>query len=252
VPSVARISVTPVKNFALEPPAEVLLTEHGVLENRRFYVVEPDGTRFSSSGNAWPNRFRARYDPGDEVLYVRLPNGEEVEGSARGNGHVVRSEVSGREVEAEIVEGPWTEALSAAAGKPARLARACQAGDTYQHVASLLSLASIERLAEEAGEPVDARRFRMLFMLDGCEAHEEDTWNGRLVRVGDAVIRVGGPIPRCAVTTRDPDTGRRDLDTLRLIDRYRGQRRGQPPDFGVYGDVVEPGRVRVGDSVEPL
>jgi uncharacterized protein YcbX len=134
-----------------------------------------------------------------------------------------------------------------------RLARADRAGSGLNAPVTLISDGSLTRLAREAGRnAIDARRFRMLFELEGCDPHEEDTWEGRRFAIGDAVIRVGGPIPRCAVTTRDPDTGRRDLDTLRLIDRYRGQRRGQPPDFGVYGDVVEPGRVRVGDSVEPL
>jgi uncharacterized protein YcbX len=72
------------------------------------------------------------------------------------------------------------------------------------------------------------------------------------VRVGEAVVRVAGPVPRCAVTTQDPDSGVRTLDTLAGIKSYRGLRDGKKLDFGVYFDVVEPGRVRVGDTVEPL
>lgn len=64
------------------------------------------------------------------------------------------------------------------------------------------------------------------------------------------MIRVSGPVPRCALTTRSPDTGERDLDTLRLIKGYRGVRNGEAIDFGVYARVVRPGRVRVGDVVE--
>ena len=90
----------------------------------------------------------------------------------------------------------------------------------------------------------------MLFTIEGCDAHEEDAWNGRTARVGDAVLRFGDPVERCAMTTRDPDTGVRDLDTLRLIKDYRGMPRKGKIDFGVYADVVEPGRVRVGDSVD--
>ena len=37
-----------------------------------------------------------------------------------------------------------------------------------------------------------------------------------------------------------------------MIKDYRGVRGKKNLDFGVYGDVVEPGRVRVGDAVEPL
>jgi MOSC domain-containing protein len=89
----------------------------------------------------------------------------------------------------------------------------------------------------------------MLFELDGAGAHEEDTWT--TFRVGEARVRVAGPVPRCAVTTQDPDTGVRTLDTLRAITSYRGLRDGGKIDFGVYLDVVEPGRVRLGDAVVP-
>ena len=42
----------------------------------------------------------------------------------------------------------------------------------------------------------------------------------------------------------------RSLDTLAGIKSYRGVRDGKQLDFGVYFDVVEPGRVRVGDVVQ--
>jgi uncharacterized protein len=64
-------------------------------------------------------------------------------------------------------------------------------------------------------------------------------------------VRVGGPVDRCAMTTRDPDTGERDLDTLRLIKGYRCLSERRTIDFGVYGEIVEPGTVWVGDTVEP-
>jgi len=252
MPSVSLISIAPVKGFALLHPDEVELGPDGVSTNRRFYVAELDGTRLRSSKTDWLCRFRAEYDAEAEALRVRLPDGTEVEGSAAENGQRIRSDFNGRDVEASIVDGPWTEALSTEAGKLVRLARVVRPATSYDHVASLISEASLDRLAEQASDAVDGRRFRMLFTLAGCEAHEEDGWNGRLLRVGDAVLRAGGPIERCAVTTRDPDTGERDLDTLRLIRDYRGVSDRQTVDFGVYADVVEPGRVRTGDPVELL
>jgi uncharacterized protein YcbX len=92
----------------------------------------------------------------------------------------------------------------------------------------------------------------MLIDLAGCSPHEEDTWAGRRLRIGEALLEVGGPVARCATTTRDPSTGTRDFDTLREIAAYRGRRDGHDIDFGVYARVLEPGRVRVGDAVEPL
>jgi len=54
-------------------------------------------------------------------------------------------------------------------------------------------------------------------------------------------------VPRCATTTRSPETGRRDFDTLKQVKAYRGLRQGKHIDFGVYAAVIEPGRIRVGD-----
>ena len=66
------------------------------------------------------------------------------------------------------------------------------------------------------------------------------------MRIGDAVIRVDAHDVRCAVTTRDPATAKRDLDTLGLVAGYR-----DAITLGVLAAVVEPGRVLLLDPVEP-
>jgi uncharacterized protein YcbX len=252
VVSVSLISITPVRMFALDHPDEVVVTEEGVVENRRFLLVDGEGNRLRSSATPWPVVIRARYDPARERLGMRFPDGTEVEGSALELGETVSCEAAGGQIDVSIVEGPWTEPLTQLAGRPVRVGRPDRPGEALVESVTLLSEASVERLAREAGQPVDGRRFRMLFTLRGCRPHEEDEWRGRLFRVGEAVLRVGGPVDRCAVTTRDPDTGTRDLDTLRLIEGYRGRRDGKLVDFGVYATVERPGRVRVGDPVEAL
>ena len=120
--------------------------------------------------------------------------------------------------------------------------------------ASLVSTASLDALQAAAGvdRPVDGRRFRMTVGVDGVDAHAEDGWIGERVRLGGAVVIVREKVGRCAVTTRDPDTGIRDLDTLGTIAAYRGHvPTREPLPFGVWCEVMEPGRVAVGDSVEP-
>ena len=92
----------------------------------------------------------------------------------------------------------------------------------------------------------------MLIELDGAEPHEEDRWIGHRIAIGEAVLAVTKPDARCAITTQDPDTGERDLDTLRTIIGYRGLREGKHADFGVLADVAQPGRIRLGDRVEVL
>jgi uncharacterized protein YcbX len=119
---------------------------------------------------------------------------------------------------------------------------------------SVVSSGTLDRLAREAGEErIDGRRFRMLFGIDGVEPHAEDGWVGRRVAFGDAVVRLQALVGRCAVTTHDPDTGVPDLDTLRILTGYRSHvESDEPLPIGVWGGVEQPGRVRVGDPVEPL
>jgi uncharacterized protein YcbX len=111
----------------------------------------------------------------------------------------------------------------------------------------------VQALADDEAGPVDARRFRMNVELAGTAPHEEDSWEGRELRMGEVVLRAGGPVKRCAATTRNPDTGVVDLQTLKLIGRRRGRQEtakfGKGFYFGVYADVVAPGRVHVGDAV---
>jgi len=253
VRSIARISISPVKAFRLVHPEEVELGPDGVAENRRFFLVGPDGERLRSSLTPWPVLVRAEYDAGEERLRMEFPRGTEIEGAADALGDPVHSATGSLDVTGRVVEGPWEAPLSELAGHPVRLVRLDRIGAGLNEPVTFVSDGSLDRLARQAETTVDSRRFRMLFELSGCEAHEEDTWEGRRFAVGEAVVCVGGPVDRCAVTTRDPDTGERDLDTLRLIKSYRGQRESDGAIlFGVYGQVIKPGRVRVGDALEPL
>ena len=169
----------------------------------------------------------------------------------------VETDFYGRGVAGHVVRGPWADAVSADVGRPLRLVRADRHGDGVDRGngggVTLLSDASVEELSRRSGEPVDARRFRMTIALAGCGPHEEDTWIGGEVEIGEARVRVNGQVGRCAITTQSPDTGLRDFDSLRSIKAYRGQNaHTREIDFGVYGQVVTPGRVRVSDHVRPL
>ncbi len=247
---VSQIAITPIRCLGLSFPDEVEVTESGVLENRRFLLVDEQGERLRSSVTYWPIPLVASYDKERELLSIRFPDGTLAAGSAVELGEHVLPVVAGEPVPSRVLEGPWSEPLSRIAGKSVRVARSEQPGAALVEPLTVVSEASVTRLGQEAGHEVDGRRFRMLFTVRGCEPHEEDGWNGRLVRLGAAVVRVGGPVPRCALTTRSPDTGERDLDTMKLIKGYRGVRDGEAIDFGVYARVEEPGRVRVGDRVE--
>jgi uncharacterized protein YcbX len=244
--SVATIATTPVKGFALDFPERVSLGARGVEENRRFILVDGDDARLRSSTHAWPCTLSARYDADAERLEMKLPDGRELVGHVQ-PGAPVRFDYHGSLAEGRVVDGPWTDPLSDLAGGPVRLVKLDEAGRVQGEPVTIVSAASLARLEREAEHRVDPRRFRMLFHVDGCEAHEEDAWLDRRVRLGDAVVRVVELVERCVVTTRDPDSGARDMDTLALLKRYRGT-----IDLGVRARVEQAGTVAVGDPVELL
>ena len=250
---VSRLSVTPVKGFAVWHPDEVTLGDAGVAEDRRFYLVDEDGLRFGALRHGPLVRFSARYDAATEELVFRLPDGSELAGTVELD-EPVTTDFYGRDVAGRVVRGPWADAVSADVGRPVRLVRADRPGEGVDRGkgggVTLLSDASVQELSGRSGEPVDARRFRMLIAVSGTEPHEEDTWIGGEVEIGEARVRVNGHVGRCAITTQSPETGVRDFDSLRAIKDYRGQNpETREIDFGVYGQVVQPGRVRVGDAV---
>ena len=252
MPTVSRLAITPVKGLALSHRDEVTITPTGVPENRRFFLVDERGKLLNGTRDGPLFGVGAECDADGERLALTFPGGQVIdEPIALGEPKITA--FWGRPVRGHYVEGPWSDALSQLLGAPVRLVRADEPGGAYDDSpVSLLSDASLAELARQSGqEAVDGRRFRMLVHLAGTRPHEEDEWIGRRVRVGDAVVRVTKQNARCRMTTRNPDTGIRDFDTLREIKSYRGVRDRKAIDFGVYADVEQPGRVRVGDAVEP-
>jgi uncharacterized protein YcbX len=74
---------------------------------------------------------------------------------------------------------------------------------------TLIGTASLRDLSTRLGRVVEAARFRATLVVEADEPYVEDSWLGAEVAVGEAVVRVGGPIPRCAVIDHHPETGGR-------------------------------------------
>jgi uncharacterized protein YcbX len=88
------------------------------------------------------------------------------------------------------------------------------------------------------------RRFRPNVVLAGGG---ENALVGGTVRVGEAAVWVTAAVPRCVMVTRAQPGGIDvDRDVLRWIHREHGGL------LAVGGNVVQPGRVRVGDEVHTI
>jgi uncharacterized protein YcbX len=239
-PRVVRISVAPVKSLGLLHPDEVMLEAGGVVGNRRFWLRDESGALYAGKRDGALLRIRPAWDETTRRLTLRFPDGTVVDGVVELGDEVV-TKLYGYVVPSRKVHGPWED--------DGAVDRTPRGGSV-----SLVSRASLERLREEAGvaEEIDGRRFRMLFEVDGVDAHEEDTWIGGEVQIGEATVAFNGDIGRCVITSRDPDTGVPDLPTLVTLASYRREGRNEPLPFGVYGSVLVPGLVRVGDIAKPL
>jgi len=255
--AVIGLAVTAVKATRLRAVEEIVLGPDGAEGNRRFFLIDDGGRMVNSKRLGVLQTVTADYSAPDRRLALTFPDGRVVE-DVVSNGDEVDARFFSRTRPARLVRGPWSVALSEYARHPLRLVEADGDGAAVDRgrpgAATLISQASVRRLADAAGVgDVDERRFRMLIEIDGVDAHAEDAWVGRGTRVGDAVIAWGGHVGRCLITSRDPDSGELDLPTLDVLRGYRGDAAAtEPLPFGIYGAVIEPGTVRVGDSLTPL
>jgi len=254
---VSKISFTAVKGLAVREVDAVEVGPNGVAESRRLHLVDETGRMVNGKSSMRLTLVGNRLDSEAGTLTLDFP-GERVVAGALELGEPFETVFFGRPANGRLVAGPWNAALSAWAGFDVRLVMSDEIGAASDRGPdagiSIISAASIADLARTGGAgALDARRFRMLFEIDGVDPYTEDAWIGREVRIGEAVVLPHGNIGRCVVTTCDPATGERDFDTLGVLATYRREiDTTEPLPLGIVGDVVTTGRVRVGDPVTPL
>ncbi len=270
--TVSWISIAPVKGMRIQSLERVELTSEGVPGDRAFILVGPDGAMVNGKRVGALMEIVPIHDGDSGTLTLRFPDGTTVGGEVD-LGKPENITFFGQPEMARPVAGEFSVAISRHAGTDLRLmarpeGRAGVDRGRWGGV-TLLGEASLEGLREAgrdfncaapdgsagpAGDPdpgpIDQRRFRMTFGVEGTAPYEEDDWVGRKIRVGEAVIQVGGHAGRCAVTTRDPDSGATDLKTLHFLKHSRDQVDSfEPLPFGVYGEVIGPGPVSIGEPI---
>jgi uncharacterized protein YcbX len=249
--TITGLAIAPVKAMRLRPVDAIQLDEYGARGDRCFYVVDARGRMVNGKQFAALQTIVPDFDADTRELTLTFPDGDRATGVVD-YGDTVSAQFYRRSDEVPELRGPWSPALSRFLGHPLRLVAARTGVDRGRKGAtSIISRASLARLAEVAQrDEVDSRRFRMLMEIDGVDAHREDRWIGRRVRVGDCVLRMHGHIGRCLITSRDPDSADADLPTLDLLRSYRGDEDAtEPLPFGIYGEVLEGGPIRLGDPV---
>jgi uncharacterized protein len=182
--------------------------------------------------------------PGDRAVHIRDGRGKVATG--RRYHRLVTIPARLDDAGAALVDGERWDSPAAsrvvweAAGDDVRLAES-EAGPLHDDTPLLVATdGAVDWLGE------DGRRFRANLVIGGVEGLAEREWPGRTLRIGTALIGVSHLCERCAMTTVDPDSGEVDPSILTRV------RRDLEGRFALNCDVLEAGRVAVGDVVEVL
>ena len=119
--------------------------------------------------------------------------------------------------------------------------------DTDYSSISLLNLASNDTMTKAMQQEISPLRWRGNIHMAGVEPWAEFDWVGKTLKLGEAELAIREPIVRCLATTANPDTGRRDADTLAALATHFGHQ-----NFGVYAEVMRSGEVTLDDPIEVL
>ena len=282
---VAEIGRYPIKSMLGERPEQVMATGRGIEGDRSHALIDAVTGKVASAKlpRSWSGllgltaAYVDRPQPGAPIV-VRTVDGERIN-TMDGDFDRRLSELIGREVRLATVPTPdagyedeWPDVAGLAPaelidttrtstsldGRPvSTLPVGLMAPGTFQDVAPITILTMASLRCAHALAPAsrwDARRFRanLLVDIDG-DAFIENEWVGQQFRVGDAVLEVIAPTPRCVMTTLAQGDLPADRDILRTVatsNRLDVVGAGLYACLGVYASVVVEGKIRCGDTIE--
>lgn len=238
----------PIKGHGVEAVAGTTLEAGQTMPWDRVWAIAHDGARIDRTNRDWAscsNFSRGARTP--ELMAIRASLDESL-------GEVTLSHPERPQIVVDPDDPADAAALIAwllplsdpSRALPAFVARAENRGMTDSDFPSvaILNASSLRALSQRVGKPLAMERFRGNIWIEGLAPWQEFEWIGRDLRIGEAILSVRERITRCLATAANPDTGRRDADTLGALEAGWGHR-----DFGVYAEVIEGGAVTVGDLV---
>ncbi|WP_030384306.1 MOSC domain-containing protein [Streptomyces sp. NRRL S-241] len=268
---VQALHIHPVKSVAGTAPDEVAVEPWGLSEDRRWALIDPEGTVMTQRRHPRLALAAARpvgggrialTAPGMPELFVEVPDPGPLE-------PVV---LFGKKVETVVAASAAADWFSAYLGVPVRLVHmddpavrrpvdpdyalpgeTVSLADGYPLlITTLASLDALNSLIAQGDHPEEGplpmNRFRPNVVVSGAEAWAEDSW--LRIAIGDAVFRGVRECGRCVVTTTDQATTERGKEPLKTLARHR--RIGRSLAFGRLLVPVRLGTVHVGDEVRVL
>lgn len=241
----------PIKSHGREALVSVDLCEGRTMPWDRHWAVTHEKSKFDATAPEWvmcrnfmigaltPELagLSAKLDPDTATVTLRHPTAGDL---------TVRPDAP--EDVAQLIS--YLSKLCPADGpRPAGIAKVPDRGitDTDYPTVSIMNAASHRTVSGRMGRTLESERWRGNIWLEGPAPWEEFEWIGKRLRIGSAVVEISEPIRRCKHTMSNPRTGKRDADTLGVLNECFGHQ-----NFGVYATVVESGRVAMGDAYQVL
>ena len=288
VGAVAGLWRFPVKSMRGERLEQAELTEHGLVGDRAYALIDANTGKVVSAKSVklFPDLFNCRaafVEPprsGGELppVQITLANGTSVTSDSSDVDRVLSSyfrrdvtlaraapddftidqyhpdieDVDPAGYRDTFVEQKLGSAFFAQAGLPSPLP-----ADSFLDLfpVSVLTTSTLEQLSELRPQSrFDQRRFRMNVIVDTKEGgFVENDWVDHELAIGEAVrLGVALPDPRCVMTTLAQEELPKDTEVLRTLTRHNRVQVGAAglfPCAGVYAVVEVPGTLRVGDRV---
>lgn len=241
----------PVKGLTAEALEDIALTPGETLPHDRRFALAQGDAAFDPATPTWlPKRnfgclmvnarlalVHSAFDARSGELLLRLPGQPPLAASTR----------------SEEGRAAIAAALTAYLGEEARgTPRFVEApghsfSDVAKKVVSIIGLSSLHALEKASGMTLDPLRFRANVYVSGGRPWAEFDWIGQEIQLGQTKLRVVKRIVRCPATEVNPGTGERDAQPPRWLREHFGH-----ADLGVYAEVIEGGRIAIGDALEAL
>jgi uncharacterized protein YcbX len=253
----------PVKSMMGEALRAAQVTERGLLGDRAYALCDAETGKLASAKNPrkWPNLFRyhAAYDipPAEGAalppVRVTFPDGAFALSSSPDFAPAL-SAALGRSVtlltsppQHAQLEEYWPD-MEELANRDVVTDESLPPGIFFDSAPiHLLTTGTLNRLQElNPRSRFETPRFRPNFLIDTGDRRDfvENDWINKVIAIGPEVrIRVTRPCPRCVMATLAQGDLPQDLEILKTAILHNKKR------VGAYASVVQPGTIRVGDTI---
>ncbi|MEO8395210.1 MAG: MOSC N-terminal beta barrel domain-containing protein [Chloroflexota bacterium] len=224
----------PIKSMAGEPLDTADLGWHGLEGDRRFAFRRVQ----DQSGFPWLTASRLP----ELILYKPAPRQLSAQDSAPTHVHTPDGSLLALDSEALCQE------IVRRFGAQVQLTR-LKHGIFDEAPLSLITEATIEKIADEAGVSADVRRFRPNVFIHtySGEAFSEDQWVGKAIVFGSQenspAVNIALRDERCVMVNLDSETAQANSAVLKSIVRLNQN------CAGVYSTVIRPGLLKVNEEV---